>query len=291
MKKFAILLTCALAFFACGCSDDPQGPQQPEQENIPADEPEVPTPEEPESPAENIPEGTYVDNGQVVQGPVDFNVLTQYSGGLVDATYTISGVEVYNKDDFSNGNWELFDYTAYCGWELQVPTRLVVKSGVCWSPIKTFTLVDGPLVFGMILELYNRVKEKDYQVYITRELTIDQQNKKLNIGNSTYGILHADTDSLVLAYEVSYDGGRTHNGGQHMTIGKYALSEPYTFEGTILAFNTERDAYDWLIELFRSTFGESVNLNEYTQGAIIFDNPMLSLAQLIAERDLIYPQK
>ncbi len=51
-------------------------------------------------------------------------------------------------------------------------------------------------------------------------------------------------------------------------------------------FDSIEEAYAWLIEAFRTHFGEEVNLNDYTGGMAILDRPMFNVGML--EEELQY---
>jgi len=265
MKKLSIVLVlttviCAGVFSAC--SDEPEPTLQAQTE---------PT--------------NFVKNGEVVQGKIDIKTLSLFSAELNDATYSLEDYALYNMDDYSNGLWEELDTHTLDGWNLPIPSTIILKEGMCWEPIRTFISNSGPTRFAIALDLIERIEQKCYNVYIKKAISTNEENLTVSIGNIEYGILFADSDRMVLSYEYPYYGGRTHNGGLEMCVAAYSLSEPLQFEGTAMTFDTETAAYDWIIGVFRDTFGESVNCNDYYNGTIILDNPMLYLSEIIAERD------
>lgn len=227
----------------------------------------------------------FVKKGEVTQGKIDINTLSRFTTDLKDATYTLEDFAVYNMDDYSNGLWEELDTRTLDGWSLPMSRTIVVKDGISWEPIITFTSHSGPSCFGIALDLIERVEGKDYSVFIKKAINIDVEKLTVSIGNREYGILLADGAAMVLSYEYPYYGGRTHNGGLEMCVASYSLSEPLEFDDTAMAYDSETEAYDWLIDVFGKTFGDSVNLNDYYNGAIILTNPMFYLSDLIAERD------
>lgn len=267
MKKLNIVLAIAATICAgvfSACSDEPEAGQT----------------------AKNDPAG-FVQDGGIVTGKINLDALSRHTSGLKDATYTLENFETFNMDDYTNGLWEKKDLRLYDGWEMPMPRRIAVIAGEYWEPIRTFSLSTGPTRFGIALDLIERVEHKDYSIYIKKKMATDDVDKTLTIGHRKYGILYADDEALVLSYEYPYYGGRTHNGGLEMIVTSYSLSDPLQFEGTVMDFDSETAAYDWIIEVFRNKFGESVNRNDYYNGVAILDYPMFYLEEIIAERDLL----
>lgn len=232
--------------------------------------------------------GIFVHKGRIELGDVNLEPLSRYTAGLKNATYTRSGVAVYNQDDKTGGLWETVDLDDVVGLNIPMSRTIVINEGKSWEPIVSSYPTGCPTHFSTALWLVNSEKKTDYKVYIARPMDTDAENLILTIGAKEYNILQADERTLAISEQSPYWGGRTGNGGMHLFVSTYTLSEPITFDGNIKEFDCERDAYDWLIEQFRDTFGESVNQNLYTHGQAIFAQPMEYLSDLVKERDELY---
>ncbi len=226
-----------------------------------------------------------VKKGEMVQGKVDFEVLSRYEAALEDATYTCVDFSLYRKDDLTAGKWEL-DTDEYVGFESSIPTPIVMRDGKVWNPIELFSSSTGPTAFATALSAVNTTLGKEYKVYAVRPFAVNAEDYTLTLDGRKYGILSADDTSLILSYVSKYYGGRTGNGGEDLEVGFYEKSAPLQFnDGKDLGFDSVVEAYDWLIELFRDTFGEKVNLNDIYAPHVYLDNPDFYLERLEQERD------
>lgn len=232
---------------------------------------------------------SFVNNGKIEIKDINLDPLSRYTTGLKNATYTRSGVALYNKDEQSGGLWEAEDIYEQLGLSVPMPRTIVVNQGKSWEPIVTSHPTGCPTYFSTALWLVNSANKTDYEVYIARNMETDAANLILKIGAKEYNILQADEQTLTLSQQSQYWVGRTGNGGMQLFVATYTLSEPIIFDdGDIKEFADERDAYNWLIELFRDTFGESVNENLYRHGQVTFDQSMIYLSDLVKERDELF---
>ncbi len=237
--------------------------------------------DDPQSSEDKANPKNFVKKGKIVQGEIDYNVLSRYSAALKDATYTRSNTKYYFQDDLTKGRWEKED--AAVGQYPSTPKYIVIKEGACWEAFEP-NYNTGHAQYISAMFALNLATGKEYNVILKKDLTVDEASKTITIGSKNFELLYADSEYLVVGFKSTYQGGRTHNGGESLEISSYSLSEPFVMKDTPLAFDSLRDAYDWLIDTFRERFGESADLNKYITSAI-YDNPMVYLSDLIAERD------
>lgn len=229
-----------------------------------------------------------VKNGQLVQGSVDFEVLSRYEASLEDATYTMNKYEWYEMDELSAGKWEQLNPADFCGSSAMVPSSIVVRDGKAWEPMQMFRSSTGPTAFGTALAAVKKKLDTEYDVYIVTPFSVDTDECTLTLDGRKFKITSADSETLVLSFVSSYYGGRTGNGGHHLDIGFYEKSAPLTFnDGKDLGFDSVGEAYDWLIELFRDTFGEEVNRNDLYAPYIYYDKPYFYLSTLEYEKEMM----
>lgn len=224
-----------------------------------------------------------VQNGQIVQGKIDFSVFSRFSSALEDATYSKTEGSLYNMDGMTDGKWE--DAGILVGFTSVTPSSIVVRDGKIWKPIHLFSSSFGPTAFSIAINAVNKKLRKEYYAYAARPFDVNVDECTLTIDEIVYGIIEADTDNLILSFVSNYVGGRT-GSGQHLEVARYEKTAPLTFDdGKNLGFDSVVEAYDWLIQLFRDTFGDSVNRNELYAPDIILDEPYFYLSALEAERD------
>lgn len=262
MKKIITMSILLMSLFA-SCSDEPQ-------------------------PNDISNTDKYVVNGKIVPGNINLQLLSRYSEGLTDATYTLCSTGHYYKDESTDDNWEKYG-DGVDGLESFKPKIIVIKDGNCWTTMSSWSCALGPTMFSIALDLIDRGKHEDYYVLISKKLQIDDADKTLSIGKGKFGLLHADDNCLVLSEEsktLYYEDGNLLE-GKSMDIGSFKLSAPFeTPTGRITKiFDTEEDAYDWIIALFREYFGESVDRNQFYGGRVIYTDPMFGVEDLIRERE------
>ncbi len=258
MKKIIPLSILLLSLFASCNSDAPQ-------------------------PYDNSDPGKYIVKGEIVPGNVDLQVLSRYSTGLADATYTLGSMERYYKSGSTNGKWKKVgdDLDGFDGFD---PSKIVIKGGNCWRKMKSFYSAYGPTDFSVALDLIYRAKHESYDVLISENLQLDEAGKTLLIGKAEYGLLYADDNSMVISRESKSVGAEDKD---WIEIASFKLSAPFETQGTPMIFETATEAYDWIIALFREYFGESVDRNKFYGGSVILDKPMFGVEDLIEERDRI----
>lgn len=226
---------------------------------------------------------SYVKNGEICYGTLDYVTISRYSDGLENATYTATDYALFYMDKTTDGKWEKIT-EILCGYESHTPGRVIINDGKLWTPMSVFSLSSGPTRFATALWAVNLKTKSNYSVYITRPFELDTEERILTINDKKFGVIAADKEELTLSYESGYITGGTNETGKWLDVTSYKLSEPLVFnEGKDLAFDSDKEAYDWLIEIFEEVFGESVDLNSL-QKNIIFDNPYLYLSELKEER-------
>ncbi len=224
-----------------------------------------------------------VQHGSLVQGKVVPASIEPYADGRMDGTFTRRNFTLYDKKAQTGGKW-VAQTELLIGYSLSVPSRFVFEDGCAWEEIMTFSSSTGPTAFGTALDAVNRKLYKKYTPLIGRKLSFDPVRNTLTVGKTSYRVMAADQKGFVLAFTSDYitSGG---NGGQYLETGSYEPAAQVNFDGeSYLRFDSETEAYDWLIDLFRDTFGEEVNLNTLYNG-VILDNPYFNISALESERD------
>ena len=234
--------------------------------------------DDPQSSEDKANPKNFVKKGKIVQGEIDYNVLSRYSTALKDATYSLKNSNWYAV---KNERWTNID-GGILG-DSPLPSTIILKEGTCWESMKLFRSSSGPSKFAVVLDLIYRTDGKDYKVFIKKDISIDETTSTITLGSSKFYLLLADEMNLVIYpdYNKAYDEGD----GCYVPIGNYSTSEPFEIKGRPVAFDSTKDAYDWIIDAFRDKFGESVDRNKYYQGEIVLEQPMLYLSDLISERD------
>lgn len=194
-----------------------------------------------------------------------------------DITLTRTEVESYQKDDLTGDDWEKFDYREYDGFSIPGPDMIVVKDGKMYTRIKSWPPTRFSTALGLLISV--GVVNRDCDILISRDYDLDESSitvagRKLNIKNIKKGKMWLTTIE-------NYYGGRTGNGGQNLYVMTYEIGGSYKNE--CCRFESIEEAYTWVIEAFRERFGEEVNLNNYTGGMAILDQPMFNVGMIEEE--------
>lgn len=103
--------------------------------------------------------GIFVHKGRIELGDVNLEPLSRYTSGLKNATYTRSGVAVYNQDDKTGGLWETVDLDDVVGLNIPMSRTIVINEGKSWEPIVSSYPTGCPTHFSTALWLVNSEKK------------------------------------------------------------------------------------------------------------------------------------
>lgn len=235
--------------------------------------------DDPQSSEDKANPKNFVKKGKIVQGEIDYNLLSRYSSGLKDATYTLTDVTWYISSAETNWKWRIAEDGISGG--TPAPTVMILKEGKCWNSYPWKESLSGSTRFGTVLRIINQTSRKDYTVFTKRPIEINENENILTVSDYKFRILFADGNNLVLHTYIE----NSTSAMQFLDICKYTISAPFEIKGTPMAFDSIKDAYDWIIEYFKNNFGESINLNDYSDGSYDYTYPMVYLSDLISERD------
>lgn len=198
-----------------------------------------------------------------------------------DITLSRSETECYMKDGQTGDAWEKFNFMDYVGGSLPGPNLIVVKDGKMYTPITRWNSTYGPTRFSTALGLLTqaRVVDRDSEIMISRPYDLGENY--ITVSGTKLSIKNIKDGKMWLTTIMDYQGGRTGEGGQHLYVMTYNMGDRY--KEKCYQFDSIEDAYAWLIDAFRTHFGEEVNLNDYTAGMAILDQPMFNVGMIEAE--------
>lgn len=195
-----------------------------------------------------------------------------------DITLSRTEIESYRKDDLTGDDWEQYDYTEYDGLSIPGPDIIVVKDGKMYTRINRWSSSYGPTRFSTALGLLIKtgVVNRDWDILISRDYDLDESS--ITVAGTKLNIKNIKKGKMWLTTIENYYGGRTGNGGQDLYVMTYDIGGSYKNE--CYRFDSIEEAYIWVIEAFRDRFGEEVNLNNYTGGMAILDQPMFNAGMI-----------
>lgn len=195
-----------------------------------------------------------------------------------EMTLSLSEVESYRQYDLTGDGWEKYDYTLMMGLALPIPRILVFREGKVYTPLAKWHSAYGPTRFSTALALLARkgVVKQDAEVLISREFALGES--AMTVSGRDYKVKNINVGKIWLTTYSKYEGGRTGNGGRDLYVSMFNIGSDYA--DNWYRFDSVEDAYAWAIEAFKEHYGDEVNLNDYTGGAIIFDKPTFNVSMI-----------
>lgn len=193
---------------------------------------------------------------------------------------TRTDIKTYEKLA-GNSKWKEFDLSEMIGGDTPGPSSLLVKEGKIYTPLVTFSCATGPTRICMAmyaLGVAGKI-DGDRPVMIKREYTLS--GNKLTINGEDLYVKNQKEGSLWLSAIIGTIQGGEATEGSDLYVMKY---DETAIPGEFYKFDNVDAVYNWVLEAFRETFGEEVNLNKYLTGAIL-DNPMLTTSEIKQELD------
>lgn len=223
-----------------------------------------------------------VQNGEIINGPVDFSCLNQLTSGKKEIVFAVCENTIYRKNSLNDGKWTIVE-DQLIGYQTPTPLMLVIQDGKIYKRLRELQLSYIPgSAFATALGAVNKKLHKEYDVFASWPYSIDEREHTFSIGGTEYGILAADSKNLMLSFLSNYTSST--GDGQILHISTYRpAADLKVGKGDNLAFDSVVEAYDWLIETFRNTFGEKVDLNKLYP--VILDQPYFYLSGLEKERE------
>lgn len=215
----------------------------------------------------------------------DSRAFTEMFVPTADFTLNITEIESYRKDDLTGDKWEKYDYRELMGCSVPAPGMIIYKKGKLYTPMATYADWYGPTRFSVAFDLLVKVKVfNDWTVVIKRDFKLNED--AINISRRDFNIKNINDGNIWLTTISGYDGGRTGKGGLDLYVLNYTINGSSTDK--CYSFDSVDDAYAWVIEAFKAKFGDEVNRNNYTGGAIIFDSPMFNVSMIQQELELYH---
>lgn len=256
------VITALSAVFLSSCSSDAS-----------VDEPDTGAPDKIEIVYPELPDPDY-----------NSSLFSDIFTSDAEMTLSLSEVESYRQDDLTGDGWEKYDYTLMMGLTLPIPRILVFREGKVYTPLNKWRSVCGPTQLSRALALLAQkgVVKQDAEVLVSRGFTLGES--AMTLSGRDYKVKNIKDGKIWLTSYSKYEGGRTGNGGRDLYVSMFNIGSDYA--DNWYRFESVEDAYAWAIEAFKEHYGDEVNLNDYTGGAIIFDKPMFNVSMIEFELQL-----
>lgn len=196
-------------------------------------------------------------------------------------TYKLSGWNYFTMPAGTD-RWTEEDLSQIAGLYPNIPERVIFSKGQVWTPISLFSPISGPSEFSSAWDAYKKVTgQPDLNLYLSVDFEYDADNKSMKIATSDYDVLKFEPSEIVLSKTGHYYGGEGGKGGNSMSRYYLVPSEQIEINrNTDLGFESEHDAYAYILKCAHEVFGDTINLNEVYAPDVIFDNPYVDLNKL-----------
>lgn len=212
---------------------------------------------------------------------VDANFLNSLTRGGNSVCYELESIKTYESID--NSKWKEFDIYEWVGWSSPAPGKLLIHDGKNWSPLGMFSSAYGfhPLYFPMAA--YRKATGFSGDIYVARPFVFDMENNKLTCGYLEFDIQRAVENDMTLVY---YEDCSPVENKSRRWKWIFTYKKADWDKGEIdnnPHFDTAMDACLGIIEMLRTQFGDSFDINKLLEPYVIFPDPIVSLDQLEEE--------
>lgn len=192
----------------------------------------------------------WVKDGKIVHGTIAPAAMTVLKGGSATIKFVFS-----NKYDYTvTGDLLLSPVPAD-----DEPFRndVIIENGKSWTPMLSSTKA-GLTEFSKVITKIGLIRKMEYKVYIKHDLVFDEDSRKLTLegpdGNN-YQLLNATDKYMSVSVDIPYYDSNHNITGRETKIALYEICATTPFGGDIYGFDSRESAYDWLIELYSSVYG------------------------------------
>lgn len=209
----------------------------------------------------------------------DEEFATQLSRGEKTVCYQTTAIEQWNEK--ADGSYEQVNLNDLSGFESLTPGTIIVQDGKAIAELELMRS-SGPDAIALPLSAYQKATGKAFKVFLSSDVSLSADNKKLSIGEYESKVLEINDGGMKLETHCDYwdpeDNYEKRDAYQVTTYQTVAFT-PIDFERQLIC-SDRKDAYRKIIALCREQFGNTINLNEVFAPEIQFDNPIIDLDEL-----------
>lgn len=202
---------------------------------------------------------------------IDPNVVLAYKEGGVSKCFKFDSFKIYDRDNLTS-NWMLNtdDYLI----------DLIYNDVIMFTEGKVLTPVQIPMYFGgtiaelrMTWDAYRKITKCKELLYVEIPFSYDESTQKMRINRHEYNV------EKMTATELQFNNlcaGELSKFVYHYI--QYSM--PQEELDRIVKFDSEQEAYLYVVKKAKEEFGEKIDLNKIYSPNIIFDEPIIDLNDL-----------
>ena len=221
------------------------------------------------------------DDEPYFSGRIDSEYLENLMEIGATKSYTLSHIRTYWNRPNTNYQWEEYDYKEWDGWQSPFPSTLAIVGGQAYIHPTFFISAYGLHPVYMLWRTFLRTQPRSYvpEFYYSVPFDYDKAGNTLSI-NHQYNVVEASGNKLVLYYDSDFTS--SDGKGVERVVAYYTECDPkLPAENERLFFDNLHELYGFMLGKAHDEFGDSVDLNQYYYPDIIFDHPMVDIAELI----------
>lgn len=216
---------------------------------------------------------------------INNDVVESYREGSVTKYFKLTDSKYYLWDE-ENSKWVLYDEPLLAAsnsdtgssFNLGFSAMLFTK-GQVWTPLETYQY--NPDVFWWVWGAYQKVTHNNNTLYLAAPFIFKEDERTMSFRGYTFNVKKMTKSKLEVCKEhfISTDGGASCN-KYSKTESAYELADlSQSYIDNIITFESQKEAYLYIIKVAKAQFGDKVNINEIYQEKVL-GNPIVDLKRL-----------
>ncbi len=214
--------------------------------------------------------------GILEQGEKNIGYMRSLSAGEEAVTFARAETRTFHRSR-ENGN-EWMEQPDLLGNYPQTPSRITICDGNTWEAVDLFRM-PRPNPLGYLMEAYRIATGFNKKFMISCRFEYAGNGDSIRISGKDYRLEAMNQDEMVVSrITVFVDGDGEGHSLDWTRYEKEELSLPD--KDSILFFESELDAYMYMIELLRGEFGDEFRINEYLAPYMELDDDLVNLDEI-----------
>ena len=213
-----------------------------------------------DEPEDNAPR--LIKDAEDLSSEIDREFLITLADTEEPKSYELVGVELYDRNDNTNGLWKQIDLYDLVGWHTSLPEEISFYGGKMYRRLRLFGS-PGPAVLCDPVYAYEKATGKKVGLYLLYDLSPEQMDlENPQIYPEWIKIIGCTSEKLSISCERSYQGGETGRGGTHLEILTYAPTETWWWPSddskALVCGSSIDEVVIKFVELLKAKFGEEI---------------------------------
>lgn len=217
------------------------------------------------------------DKTQKDKDTIDMNTIERLSRSSENIRYTLGkGFEVYMASEQTNWEWEKLNPKYMIGMGMPLAGDLIFANGSVMTQLGMYSDAEGPFPVAILCEALYRKTKQPLNIYVGGKFEFDSTTNTFRLGyNECRALKFTDKDLVLEIIESGIEG--EDNEVKVKMILPFRGQPAESSDMYKLCFDSEREAYQYIIDEARKELGDRFNLNDYFDGYTELDNPWVNI--------------